>query len=96
MAESTEDWMKRIGSPAARDDRVRLRLAGTINAPVKGIRGLQNIVGRMSGLIKTHSLYCKCEACLPVADVLVKLPCTNPPCKNRKSKWTQQRGRSSN
>lgn len=56
--ESTEDWLRRIGSEAARKERVELRLAGALNAPIRS-RGGINTLG------KPHSLYCKCDVCVP-------------------------------
>lgn len=56
--ESSEEWMRRIGSKGAHKRRVELRLAGVMNAPVRRQSDL-NTLGR------PHSLYCKCEVCVP-------------------------------
>lgn len=56
--ESTEDWMRRIGSRAAHEKRVELRLAGVVNAPIRK-------TGDLNTLGRPHSLYCKCEVCVP-------------------------------
>lgn len=62
--ESTEEWIRRIGSQEAYDDRIRRRLAGTLNAPLRGKRGLANVVQAMSGLAP-HPLLCRCDECIP-------------------------------
>lgn len=64
---TTEQWLAQIGSAKARDERVAQRLAGKLNAPMKGIRGLGNIVARMAGTPSTvgHKWECVCERCRP-------------------------------
>lgn len=42
--ETEAEWFARIGSRAAREHRVELRLSGAINAPVRGPRGLSACV----------------------------------------------------
>lgn len=66
MSESTEDWCRRIGSKKAMEERQAERMAGELNAPIKGAHGLAQIVGKMTGALKKpHSLACQCETCIP-------------------------------
>lgn len=41
MAETQKQWLKRIGSRRALQERVKQRLRGEINRPVPGPRGLK-------------------------------------------------------
>ncbi len=65
--ESTEDWIKRIGSAKAMEARQSERLAGKLNAPIRGPRSLALIVARMAGTPTTvgHPWSCECELCRP-------------------------------
>lgn len=63
--EGTQQWLARIGSRKAMEERQRLRLEGKLNAAMRGIRGLGNIVGKMTGTRKTHPLDCGCPRCRP-------------------------------
>lgn len=101
MPESTEEWMRRIGCKEAMEHRRSERLAGRMNAPLRGVRGLANVVGRMTGAFCPHRVNCNCEKCQPwlhqkEENPVVKLPSPKDPKQRRKPKWTQQRGRSGN
>lgn len=63
--ETTEQWLARIGSKEAFEQRVKERLSGRLNAPIKGTRGLANLVGEMTGAIEKHKISCQCEQCVP-------------------------------
>ena len=100
-----DETPKEPGTHEAMLARQRERLAGRLNAPAKGTRGLANIVAEMRGRVK-HSLFCQCIECVP--DV-VRLWLNRPKrdeCvvleskqgkkrKARRSKW-EQRGTSGN
>lgn len=62
--ESTEDWMKRIGGNEALEQRILLRRSMKLNRPIP-VRGLAALVGERTGAFKKHSLFCKCEDCIP-------------------------------
>lgn len=100
MKESVTKWLKRIGSKKAMEHRRTERLAGRMNAQVKGPRSLRTLVGRMTGTIRPHSLTCKCEDCqppspeLPITKIITPEP--KKGFKQPKKKWDSQRGRSSN
>ena len=92
--ETSEEWMARIGSAAAQDERQRLRAQGTINQPRKGPRGLSNILAARRKK-QAHKISCQCEACRPL-----ELPVTviehKPKKKPRKRRKWEQRGSSGN
>ena len=105
-SESTEDWMKRIGSKQAMEKRQKLRMEGKLNVPIK--------VSRDHSGLEKHSLYCKCERCIPPEiqdwiknelpkynlDISKPKPHTIIPSEmktpKKRSKWNDKRGRSSN
>lgn len=62
MSDSLEKLRK--ASRKELKERQALRLAFKLNPPVKGPRGLSNLVKMMSGR-RVHSLFCRCNDCLP-------------------------------
>lgn len=67
MKDTTEEWLSMIGSKEARDERVRLRLAGSLNALIRGPKGLDKAAANLSGLRTTagHPWSCECDICRP-------------------------------
>lgn len=49
--ETCEQWMMRIGSRTALDERVALRLAGKINQPIKGTHGTEVLVAILGEIV---------------------------------------------
>lgn len=64
--ETTEDWLRRIGSAEAMEKRQEQRIAGKLNPQVKGPHGLGVLVGKRTGAGKKHSLTCECDKCIPL------------------------------
>lgn len=65
--ESTEEWIQRIVSKEAMEERQTLRAAGKLNAPIRGVRGLARLVSRRtnSSMTEGHPWPCECSSCRP-------------------------------
>jgi hypothetical protein len=67
MSENTEQWLARIGSKEAMEERQKLRAVGKLNPPIRGARGLRNVVAKMGSAPTTegHQWPCECAMCRP-------------------------------
>lgn len=63
-SEAFQETPKRSSSRRDLDQRRADRMAGKMNAPVRGARGLANIVAQMSGRV-LHPIDCICNWCMP-------------------------------
>lgn len=77
--ETTEEWIRRIGSREALEERVRLRLAGQLNKRLSPPYGIHNFA-RAQQKKEAHKISCECPECMPELvrspsiDVILPLP----------------------
>ncbi len=62
--ETVDQWLNRIGTKEAMEERHALRAAGKLNRPIKGVHGIRDIVHSMI-YGKKHPLTCRCDECIP-------------------------------
>lgn len=105
MIESTDQWMKRIGSKAAMEEGQRLRREGSINQPIKGPKGLAKLAALIRPYRKSEPAPPQSEQPLLTVNPVVVIAPAGKNKKRRKSeqgfkqpsrKWDEQRGRSGN
>lgn len=98
MIETTRQWLARIGSKEAMENRQKMRLSGEMNAPLRGPRSLRDCAKYLQehGLIKSRKLApsTKQDPPAPKPKPHIIIPSAAVPAKQKKD-W-QKRGRSSN